>query len=73
MRHFHAEALFFAPFYCSNKLVEVLLKHTWLFMVAGHPLVWSMDMPFYQAIVSMYIIVNIMEETVLESKIEQME
>lgn len=73
MRHFHAEALFNAHFYCSNKLVEVLLKHTMLSMVAGRSFVWFLGMPFYQAIVSMYFIVNIMEETVLESKIEQIE
>lgn len=73
MRHFHAEALFHAHFYCSNKLVEVLLKHTMLSMVAGRSFVWSLGMPFHQAIVSMYFIVNIMEETVFESKIEQIE
>lgn len=26
MRHFHAEELFYVHFYCSNKLVEILLK-----------------------------------------------
>lgn len=70
MRHFHAEALFYAHFNCSNKLGEVLLKHTRLSMVAGHSSVWSMGMPFYQTIVSVYFIVNVMKEEVLESKIE---
>lgn len=71
MRHFHAEALFYALFYCSSKLVEVFLKHARLFMIAGHSFVWSVGMPFSQAIVSMHFIVNII--TVLESKVEQME
>lgn len=42
-------------------------------MVAGRSFVWSAGMPFYHAIVSMYFILDIMEETALESKIEQME